>query len=66
MPGLTPGDFVRSMKQLIDLLDQVAVASRPDTTARPAGSARGGAAGGRGKPGDGEQGDGEPGDERAP
>jgi ATP-dependent RNA helicase HelY len=31
VPGLTPGDFVRSMKQLIDLLDQVAVASRdPD------------------------------------
>jgi len=27
-PGLTPGDFVRSMKQLIDLLDQVANASR--------------------------------------
>ncbi len=27
-PGLTPGDFVRSMKQLIDLLDQIAVASR--------------------------------------
>jgi ATP-dependent RNA helicase HelY len=31
VPGLTPGDFVRSMKQLIDLLDQIAVASRdPD------------------------------------
>jgi ATP-dependent RNA helicase HelY len=28
VPGLTPGDFVRSMKQLIDLLDQIAVASR--------------------------------------
>jgi ATP-dependent RNA helicase HelY len=28
VPGLTPGDFVRSMKQLIDLLDQVANASR--------------------------------------
>ena len=26
--GLTPGDFVRSMKQLIDLLDQIAVAGR--------------------------------------
>ena len=36
-PGLTPGDFVRSMKQLMDLLDQVAVASRPATaTRRPA------------------------------
>src|SRR3984957_14156854 len=33
VPGLTPGDFVRSMKQLIDLLDQVAVASRPDAGA---------------------------------
>jgi ATP-dependent RNA helicase HelY len=29
VPGLTPGDFVRSMKQLIDLLDQIAAASRP-------------------------------------
>jgi ATP-dependent RNA helicase HelY len=28
VPGLTPGDFVRSMKQLIDLLDQIAVAAR--------------------------------------
>ena len=34
VPGLTPGDFVRSMKQLIDLLDQVAVASRAGTPAR--------------------------------
>jgi ATP-dependent RNA helicase HelY len=34
VPGLTPGDFVRSMKQLIDLLDQVAVASRPDAPSR--------------------------------
>jgi ATP-dependent RNA helicase HelY len=31
VPGLTPGDFVRSMKQLIDLLDQITVASRADT-----------------------------------
>src|SRR6516165_3648571 len=28
VPGLTPGDFVRSMKQLIDLLDQIAVAAK--------------------------------------
>jgi ATP-dependent RNA helicase HelY len=34
VPGLTPGDFVRSMKQLIDLLDQIAVASRTDATTR--------------------------------
>ena len=34
VPGLTPGDFVRSMKQLIDLLDQIAVAAR-DTDAPP-------------------------------
>jgi ATP-dependent RNA helicase HelY len=27
VPGLTPGDFVRSMKQLIDLLDQIAGAA---------------------------------------
>jgi ATP-dependent RNA helicase HelY len=33
VPGLTPGDFVRSMKQLIDLLDQMAVASRADAPA---------------------------------
>jgi ATP-dependent RNA helicase HelY len=26
-PGLTPGDFVRSVKQLIDLLDQIAAAA---------------------------------------
>jgi ATP-dependent RNA helicase HelY len=37
VPGLTPGDFVRSMKQLIDILDQVAVASRDDRPARGAG-----------------------------
>jgi ATP-dependent RNA helicase HelY len=28
-PDLTPGDFVRSVKQLIDLLDQIAVATPP-------------------------------------
>jgi ATP-dependent RNA helicase HelY len=33
VPGLTPGDFVRSMKQLIDLLDQIAVASRVEDPA---------------------------------
>ena len=27
VPGLTPGDFVRSIKQLIDLLDQIAAAA---------------------------------------
>ncbi len=27
VPGLTPGDFVRSVKQLIDLLDQIAAAA---------------------------------------
>ncbi len=30
-PDLTPGDFVRSVKQLIDLLDQIAAAA-PATT----------------------------------
>jgi ATP-dependent RNA helicase HelY len=43
VPGLTPGDFVRSMKQLIDLLDQIAAASRdltpPPGAARAAGDA---------------------------
>ena len=33
VPGLTPGDFVRSTKQLIDLLDQIAVAA--STAAKP-------------------------------
>ena len=31
VPGLTPGDFVRSVKQLIDLLDQIAAAASYDT-----------------------------------
>jgi hypothetical protein len=30
VPGLTPGDFVRSVKQLIDLLDQIAAAASYD------------------------------------
>ena len=30
-PGLTPGDFVRSVKQLMDLLDQIAAAAGPVT-----------------------------------
>ena len=34
VPGLTPGDFVRSVKQLIDLLDQIAAAAGYD--AKPA------------------------------
>ena len=45
VPGLTPGDFVRSMKQLIDLLDQIAVASRG--TAAHQGRGAGGTTGGR-------------------
>ena len=32
VPGLTPGDFVRSVKQLIDLLDQIAAAACYDAT----------------------------------
>jgi ATP-dependent RNA helicase HelY len=32
-PDLTPGDFVRSVKQLIDLLDQIASAAPDGTTA---------------------------------
>jgi ATP-dependent RNA helicase HelY len=34
VPGLTPGDFVRSVKQLVDLLDQIAAAASRDTAAR--------------------------------
>ena len=59
VPGLTPGDFVRSMKQLIDLLDQVAVASRPDAPSRRDAARAGGT-----RP-DPEPGGTEPGDEDA-
>ncbi|HEX8008996.1 MAG TPA: DEAD/DEAH box helicase [Trebonia sp.] len=39
VPGMTPGDFVRSMKQLMDLLDQIAGAASHDArAAAPAGS----------------------------
>jgi ATP-dependent RNA helicase HelY len=34
VPGLTPGDFVRSVKQLVDLLDQIAGAASRDTATR--------------------------------
>ncbi|MBV9204558.1 MAG: DEAD/DEAH box helicase, partial [Actinobacteria bacterium] len=47
-PELTPGDFVRSVKQLIDLLDQVAAAA-PEPPAPP-----------DGQPSDGQSRDGEP------
>jgi ATP-dependent RNA helicase HelY len=33
VPSLTPGDFVRSMKQLIDLLDQIVGAASQDARA---------------------------------
>ncbi|HWG01560.1 MAG TPA: DEAD/DEAH box helicase [Trebonia sp.] len=36
VPGLTPGDFVRSIKQLIDLLDQIAGAAAAMRTPAPA------------------------------
>ena len=35
-PDLTPGDFVRAVKQLMDLLGQVAVAAGPGTRLRSA------------------------------
>jgi ATP-dependent RNA helicase HelY len=38
-PDLTPGDFVRAVKQLIDLLDQVAAAAGPTPVAATARSA---------------------------
>ena len=45
-PDLTPGDFVRSVKQLIDLLDQIASAAPAGASRRapPAGAAPAGAA----------------------
>jgi ATP-dependent RNA helicase HelY len=36
VPGLTPGDFVRSVKQLIDLLDQIAAATATAPVPAPA------------------------------
>jgi ATP-dependent RNA helicase HelY len=33
VPGLTPGDFVRAIKQLMDLLDQIAGAAGPEAPA---------------------------------
>jgi ATP-dependent RNA helicase HelY len=45
VPGLTPGDFVRSTKQLIDLLDQIAGAvGTPAPAAGPPASAEAGQA----------------------
>jgi ATP-dependent RNA helicase HelY len=41
VPGLTPGDFVRSVKQLIDLLDQIAAAASYDANGKPAARAKG-------------------------
>ena len=40
VPGLTPGDFVRSVKQLIDLLDQIAAAASYDANRKPAARAK--------------------------
>ena len=34
VPGLTPGDFVRAVKQLIDLLDQIAAAACYDANGK--------------------------------
>jgi hypothetical protein len=40
VPGLTPGDFVRSVKQLIDLLDQIAAAASYDAKGNAATKAK--------------------------
>jgi ATP-dependent RNA helicase HelY len=40
VPGLTPGDFVRSVKQLIDLLDQIAAAASYDAKGNAAAKAK--------------------------
>jgi ATP-dependent RNA helicase HelY len=58
-PDLTPGDFVRSVKQLIDLLDQIANATPdapagPDRAAGPDADAVPGAVTGPGTPGEPE------------
>jgi ATP-dependent RNA helicase HelY len=53
-PGLTPGDFVRAIKQLMDLLDQVAAAAGDDeeaARAKAASVARAGFAGADALPG---------------
>jgi ATP-dependent RNA helicase HelY len=39
-PDLTPGDFVRAVKQLIDLLGQIAVAADPELAATARQAAR--------------------------
>src|SRR5215471_2307469 len=44
-PDLTPGDFVRSVKQLIDLLDQIAAATPPEDDTRSPGASGPGASG---------------------
>jgi len=44
VPGLTPGDFVRSVKQLIDLLDQIAGAAAAMRTPAPPAASEGPAA----------------------
>jgi len=43
VPGLTPGDFVRSVKQLIDLLDQIASAAPAPASASASSATAGGA-----------------------
>ena len=61
VPGLTPGDFVRSVKQLIDLLDQIAAATATAPVPAPAdgaASADGAAGDGAAEGGDGTTGDG--------
>jgi len=62
VPGLTPGDFVRSVKQLIDLLDQIAAAASHG----PRETASGDGASGDGASGDGASGDGASGDSDVP
>jgi ATP-dependent RNA helicase HelY len=66
VPGLTPGDFVRSVKQLIDILDQIAAATatvpapaRPHGAATPADGGERDAAEPGGEAEGGEAGDGE-------
>jgi ATP-dependent RNA helicase HelY len=54
-PDLTPGDFVRSVKQLIDLMDQIAAAAPTEAAAETAaGASASASAGAAAEPGAGD------------
>jgi ATP-dependent RNA helicase HelY len=57
VPGLTPGDFVRSVKQLIDLLDQIAAATAMSPVPASADGPPGEPGAAAGNPGEAEDGE---------